>query len=127
MVFKNWRALLQLSQRMARFAMKPQRLYYAFKGLAMAFSHRKQVPNWFGYFQFWLFAWTNAALKYLNLSDADFDIDNVPADFDIKGILPGDYGSTAAEPIPAGKIKAQLRATTAQLESVIERKTAATG
>ena len=65
---------------------------------------------------------------YLNLSDADFDIESVPEDFDIAGILPSDYGTTAAEPIPAGKIKAQLRATTAQLESVIERKkTAAAG
>ena len=127
MVFKNWRALLQLTQRLARFSMKPSRVYYALKGFGMAFSRRKQVPNWFGYFQFWLFAWTNAALKYLNLSDADFDIESVPEDFDIAGILPSDYGTTAAEPIPAGKIKAQLRATTAQLESVIERKKAAAG
>ncbi len=125
MVFKNWRALLQLTQRLARFSMKPSRVYYALKGFGMAFSRRKQVPNWFGYFQFWLFAWTNAALKYLNLSDADFDIESVPEDFDITGILPSDYGTTAAEPIPQGKIKAQLRATTAQLESVIEQKKAA--
>ncbi|PIW30188.1 MAG: hypothetical protein COW30_02995 [Rhodospirillales bacterium CG15_BIG_FIL_POST_REV_8_21_14_020_66_15] len=125
MVLKNWRALAQLTRRMLRFSLKPQRVYYALKGFALAFSRRRQVPNWFGYFQFWLFAWTNAALKYLNLSDRDFDIESVPADFDIRGILPSDYGATAAEPIPQGKIKAQLRATTAQLESVIERKTAA--
>lgn len=124
MVFKNWRALLQLTQRLTRFSLNPKRVYYALKGFGMAFSRRKQVPNWFGYFQFWLFAWTNAALKYLNLSDADFDIESVPEGFDIHDILPKDYGSTAAEPIPAGKIKAQLRSTTAQLESVIERKTA---
>ena len=125
MVFKNWRALLQLTKRMLRFSMKPARVFYALKGFAMAFSHRRQVPNWFGYFQFWLFAWTNAALKYLRLGDRDFDIESVPADFDIRGILPADYSTTAKEPIPQGKIKAQLRATTAQLESVIERRTAA--
>jgi radical SAM superfamily enzyme YgiQ (UPF0313 family) len=125
MVFRNWRALLQLTQRLARFSMKPQRLYYALKGFALAFSRRKQVPNWFGYFQFWLFAWTNAALKYLNLSDTDFDLESVPANFDIRDILPSDYGETAQEPIPQGKIEAQLRATTTQLESVIEQKTAA--
>ena len=34
MVFKNWRALLQLTQRMARFSMSPVRVYYALKASA---------------------------------------------------------------------------------------------
>lgn len=124
MVFKNRRALLQLTQRMLRFSMRPSRVCYALKGFALAYSRRREVRNWFGYFQFWLFAWTNAALKYLNLSAADFDIESVPADFDIRNILPKDYATTAKEPISAGKIKAQLRATTRQLELVVERKSA---
>jgi hypothetical protein len=78
----------------------------------------------FGYFQFWFFAWTNAVLKYRYISDDDFDIESVGADFDIRDILPKDYQSTANEAIPAGKIKAQLRATMAQLESVIAERSA---
>ena len=58
----------------------------------------------------------------MNLSDTDFDIESVPDGFDIRDILPKDYASSADEPIPAGKIKAQLRATTQQLESVVERR-----
>lgn len=121
MVFRNKRALLQLTQRMARFSLNPRRVYYALKGFNLAYSRRRAVPNWFGYFQFWLFAWTNAALKYLNLGDKDFDIESVPDGFDIRDILPKDYASTADEPIPGGKIKAQLRATMRQLESVVEQ------
>ncbi len=63
-------------------------------------------------------------LKYQNISDDDFNLEDVGVDFDIRNILPEKYQETANEDIPHQKIKAQLRSTTAQLEAVIlERQT----
>ena len=73
----------------------------------------------FGYFQFWLFAWTNAVLKYKNLSLKDFDIEGVEKNFDIRNIIPKNYATSAKEEIPPQKIKAQLRTTVTQLESIV--------
>lgn len=117
MILKNRAALWQMTQRLARFAAQPSNIYWAFRGLMLALGNLDK--GGFGYFQFWFFAWTNAVLKYRYISDSDFDIESVPAEFDIKDILPSNYADTADEAIPPQKIKAQLRATTAQLETVI--------
>jgi len=122
MIAANKAALWQMTQRLARFAAEPANIYWAARGLMLAL--RNLDKGGFGYFQFWFFAWTNAVLKYRYISDDDFDIESVGADFDIRDILPKDYQSTANEAIPAGKIKAQLRATMAQLESVIAERSA---
>ncbi len=123
MILKNRAALWQMTQRLARFMSKPANLYYAFKGLGLVLS-RPRIKGGFGYFQFWFFAWTNAVLKYQNLSDKDFDIEGVDAEFDLKNIIPADYASSADEDIPQQKIKAQLRSTIAQLESVVSERSA---
>jgi radical SAM superfamily enzyme YgiQ (UPF0313 family) len=122
MILTNRAAMWQMTQRLARFAMKPSNVYWAFRGLALALS--RPGRGGFGYFQFWFFAWTNAILKYRYISDSDFDLESVATDFKITDILPAEYESSANEAIPAGKIKAQLRATMAQLESVIAERTA---
>lgn len=122
MIAANKAALWQMTQRLMRFAAEPANIYWATRGLMLAL--RNLDKGGFGYFQFWFFAWTNAVLKYRYISDDDFDIESVGADFDIRDILPKDYQSTANEAIPAGKIKAQLRATMAQLESVIAERSA---
>jgi radical SAM superfamily enzyme YgiQ (UPF0313 family) len=122
MIAANRAALWQMTQRLMRFAAEPANIYWATRGLMLAL--RNLDKGGFGYFQFWFFAWTNAVLKYRYISDDDFDIESVGADFDIRDILPKDYQSTANEAIPAGKIKAQLRATMAQLESVIAERSA---
>ncbi|MEK9722695.1 MAG: radical SAM protein [Rhodospirillaceae bacterium] len=122
MILTNRAALWQMTQRMARFAAQPANIYWAMRGFALALSCPGRGA--FGYFQFWFFAWTNAVLKYRYISDDDFDIESVAADFDVRGILPDDYESTANEAIPPQKIKAQLRATMAQLESVIAERRA---
>jgi hypothetical protein len=69
-----------------------------------------------GIFQFWFFAWTNSILKYQDLSDADFDIESVPLDFDDSLILPKNYAESAVEDIPQVKINAQQRVTMHQLQ-----------
>lgn len=69
----------------------------------------------FGVFQFWLFNWTNAMLKYEVLTDSDFDIESVPEGFDRSLILPDRYVELADEEIPQVKVAAQQRATVSQL------------
>ena len=46
-------------------------------------------------------------LKYEGLSEEDFDIKSVPADFDRSLILPEHYVDQASEEIPHTKIAAQ--------------------
>ena len=110
----------------ARFSANPANLYYVFKGLVLALWRRPRSGG-FNYFQFWFFAWSNAVLKYRYISDSDFDIDSVGADFDIRNILPEAYGDTADENIPQNKIQAQLRTTTAQLGVLVDRRQGAGG
>ena len=117
MIFKNKAALWQMIQRLSRFAAQPGNIYWAMRGFILALSRPGRGA--FGYFQFWFFAWTNAVLKYRYISDDDFDIEGVDEEFNVKNILPDDYELSANEAIPPQKIKAQLRATVAQLETVI--------
>ncbi len=113
-------AALQMISRLSKLIIRPRSFFYVLKGLFLTIS-RFKVSGRLNYFQFWLFAWTNAVIKYSDLADEDFDIESVDRDFDISEILPKDYASTANEPIPKNKINAQLRATQEQLQSVIDR------
>ncbi len=121
MIIGNKAALWQMSQRMFRFSAQPSNVYWAFRAFLLALSRYRY--GGIGYFQFWFFAWTNAVLKYRYITDDDFDIENVEDSFDIKNILPSNYKTSATEDIPPQKIKAQLRATMAQLETVIAERT----
>lgn len=123
MIFKNPAALWQMTQRLMRFAKRPINIYWAFKGAFLTLRQPKNVGA-MGYFQFWFFAWTNAVLKYQNISDDDFNLEDVGTEFDIRDILPENYQQTADEDIPPQKIKAQLRSTMAQLEAVISERQA---
>jgi len=122
MIVKNRSAMWQMTQRLARFASRPRNIYFALRGLGLTLR-RRRIKGGFGYFQFWFFAWTNAVLKYQNISDSDFDIESVEPGFDIRKILPVDYQETADEDIPEGKTKAQLRATIQQLETIVASRT----
>ena len=121
MSFSDRRAISQIFLRLRLFLSKSRNISYFLKGLKLGFSHR-HIKGWFGYVQFWLFAWTNAMFKYQKLDDDVFDIESVPEDFDLNNILPKGYEETADEKIPQEKILAQLRVTTTQLKKVIERK-----
>ena len=106
-----------MTQRLIRFSASPLNVYWAIRGFILALSRSDR--GGFGYFQFWFFAWTNAILKYRYISNEDFDIESVEPGFDLRNILPTNYSQTADEAIPTGKIKAQLRATTTQLKTII--------
>lgn len=121
MIITNKAAFIQMCQRIGRFLSVPKNILFLLIGLYYTLKNRK-IKGVLGYFQFWLFAWTNAILKYKHLSDIDFDIDSVDKNFDIMNILPKGYESTADELIPKQKIHAQARVTKKMLKNVINNR-----
>jgi radical SAM superfamily enzyme YgiQ (UPF0313 family) len=115
MVFRSPRAVGMLAERLSRIALRPAVAFYAARSLLLTLARARRHARLFGLFQFWLFNWTNAMLKYEGLSDADFDIESVPAGFDRALILPDAYAELADEQIPPAKIAAQQRSTVGQL------------
>jgi len=115
MVFKSPRAIKMLAQRLWQIIARPTVAWYTTRALGLVIAKSRKHPNLFGVFQFWLFNWTNAMLKYEGLSATDFDIESVPEDFDRSLILPEHYVDLADEDIPQAKIAAQQRITVNQL------------
>jgi radical SAM superfamily enzyme YgiQ (UPF0313 family) len=115
MVFKSPDAVKMLSRRLFFIASRPSVAATTLRAFSLLVARSRRHPQLFGIFQFWLFAWTNAMLKYEGLTDADFDIDSVPQDFDRSLILPEHYVDQAQEDIPHAKTAAQQRATVSQL------------
>ena len=115
MVFRSPHAIRMLLVRLFQIGVRPAVLWSAWRGLLLVLSRSRRHPRLLGLFQFWLFNWTNAMLKYEGLSDADFDIESVPEGFDRALVLPAHYTDAAGEDIPLVKIAAQQRATVSQL------------
>ena len=115
MVFKSPGAVKMLLRRALQIASRPAVTWYSLRALLLVLSRSRRHRRLFGVFQFWLFNWTNAMLKYEGLTDADFDIESVPEGFDRSLILPEHYTDEAGEDIPQAKIAAQQRATVGQL------------
>ena len=120
MVFKSPGAIRMLMQRAFQIAARPRIMFYTMRGFLLVLSRSRRHPRLFGVFQFWLFNWTNATLKYEGLTEADFDIESVPPGFDHSLILPEHYTDLATEEIPQAKIEAQQRATVTQLRRLTE-------
>jgi len=110
-----------LAQRLWRLASRPEAVWAVGRALVLLLSRSRRHKRLFRIFQFWLFAWTNATLRYEGLTDADFDIESVPPDFDRALILPADYVASAVEEIPQAKIHAQQRLTVQQLRRLTVR------
>jgi len=125
MVARSPRALALLLRRLTLLAARPSAAWHALRGLWLVLGRSRRHPRLFGVFQFWLFAWTNAMLKYGGLEDSDFDVESVPEGFDRRLILPEPYAETADEEIPRAKIEAQQRATLTQLRRLAATPSAA--
>jgi len=121
LLVKNPAAVAQLVLRLIRFAGRPSRIFWVARGAKLLLSNPNR-RHFFGYFQFWIFAWSNAVLKYSKLSEADFDIASVEGPITREKILPAGYSKDFQENIPISKTKAQVRATSTQLEKLIESK-----
>ena len=115
MVFRSPRAIKMLVQRLYQVVARPRVAWYASRGFLLTLSRTRRHAGLLSVFQFWLFNWTNAMLKYEGLSDADFDIESVREGFDRALILPEHYVDSADEEIPQAKIAAQQRVTVNQL------------
>ena len=122
MVFKSPGAVKMLTQRLLGIVTRPSVAWYSLRAAMLVARRSRRHPRLFGVFQFWLFNWTNAMLKYQGLKPDAFDIESVPADFDRALILPVDYAESADEPIPHDKIVAQQRATQTQLRLLVTAK-----
>ncbi len=120
MILRNRGAILLMGRRALKFSARPANIFYALLGLLLVARHYR-ISGRFSYFQFWLFAWSNSILKYQDVTQDDFDIESVGADFDIRNVLPVNYEKSADEPIPTNKTSAQLRATSKQLHALIKR------
>ncbi len=105
---------------MFRLLRSPERAYFVALGLARTFRLTSRGrPLWF-YFKFWLFNWSNAIVKYAQLSDADFDVEAVPRGFGVEQVLPASYEVSRQERIPETKIRAQRRVTASALRQLVE-------
>ncbi|MGE3536266.1 MAG: radical SAM protein [Candidatus Tectimicrobiota bacterium] len=116
MVGQSGPALTMLTRRLWLLASRPEALWAVFRALGLLLWRSRRHKRLFGMLQFWLFAWTNSLLKYEGLTEADFDIESVPPDFDRTLILPEHYVESALEAIPQSKIQAQQRLTVQQLQ-----------
>lgn len=108
----GWRALV--------FASDPRNLYNAARGIFYVAS-RRGVQGRFGPLVLWLLMWMNSVVKSRRLSPADFDIEDIGGAPAREQLLPDTYVSSANEEIPASKIHAQQRFTTAALADLQER------
>lgn len=115
MVFKSPGAVKMLAQRLLGVLARPTVCWYTLRAGLLVMQRSRRHPRLFGVFQFWLFNWTNAMLKYHRLKADAFDIESVPVDFDRSQIVPIGYVESANEPIPSDKIAAQQRSTLTQL------------
>ncbi len=111
--------LLLLAARVARLVGHPARLACIARAAAMvAVRSTRERPLWF-YFKFWLFNWSNSLVKYSGLSERDFDIESVPADFALASVLPADYETPSPVENASGKAAAQRKLTARSLKSLI--------
>jgi len=121
MVCKSPHALKMLARRLGKIAARPDALWAVWRATWLLLARSRRHQRLLGIFQFWLFAWTNALLKYADLTAVDFDVESVPPDFDRALILPEHYVESAVEEIPQAKIHAQQRLTVQQLRRLTVR------
>jgi hypothetical protein len=117
MTVRKPRYLILFLVRLFRLIGNPVRLAYICRAAAMIASRSTpERPLWF-YFKFWLFNWSNSLVKYSALSNKDFDIESVPANFDMAMVLPPGYenGEQGVE-ATSSKAAAQRRLTTQSLK-----------
>jgi radical SAM superfamily enzyme YgiQ (UPF0313 family) len=114
-------AVAQHLERLWHMLAKPERGLNLLRGLHLAWTKRGRVEGWLGYFQFWMFTWSNALFKYGAVGDDEFDIESVAPDYPLEEILPEGYEGTAGGEA-SSRDRVLYRHTRAQLERVIARR-----
>jgi hypothetical protein len=122
---RDRRALRLMVRRFGLFVREPGRVYAAAFGF-LAIAAKWRVKGRFRYYSFWLFAWSNAVLKYGNVAESDFDVESVDPTYDVRRILPLEYNpENVSAPIPRHKVVAQINATSRHLKALVRQRLSA--
>lgn len=118
-VLKNYMALFSVIKRFAKLFLSFDRMIYITKSIVRTVSFNKKYKiNFWPYFKFWLFNWSNSIVKYSNVKPEDYDIGYVGDDFNYEDLVPDEYLSERDEPIPATKIDSQRKLTVKALSNL---------
>jgi radical SAM superfamily enzyme YgiQ (UPF0313 family) len=118
MQLRHRRYLKMLLARIRLLAKRPSWLWAVLKGGALAWRHRRECPDAAAYFFYWVYWWTNIALKYDGLRQDDLALHSVGRDFDRTQLaLAQASAESRRRQAHAGvKVEAQLRFTTRALK-----------
>jgi len=118
---RNSKAFKLTLKRLWAFFQKPSNVWYLIKALSFVAS-KKNIKQRFIYLKFWIAMWSTLLVKYGDISEADFDIDNVSQEeINAEKILPPGYEEDFGEPIPAAKIKSQRKETIRSLQVLVSK------
>ena len=109
--------------RRIRYMLTPSRTWFA----SMAFfqvwrQSRRHSTNFFSNYFYWLYAWTNLALKYEGLTERDFDLHSVGEHFDLSKLMPHRHAAELKDQEQRDGVKAttQSKFTDRALRHLVE-------
>jgi hypothetical protein len=105
---------------------RPSWLWAALNGGVLAWRHRRECPDAGAYFFYWIYWWTNIALKYEGLREEDLALHSVGRDFDRRQLAVGQPSleSRRRQARAGVKVEAQLRFTNRALKRLSDEATA---
>jgi radical SAM superfamily enzyme YgiQ (UPF0313 family) len=115
---RHRRYLKMLLARIWLLVKRPSWLWAALNGGVLAWRHRRECPDAGAYFFYWLYWWTNIALKYEGLREEDLALHSVGRDFDRTQLAAGQPSleSRRRQARAGVKVEAQLRFTNRALK-----------
>ena len=98
---------------------RPMNIFTVVYGWFLLKRYSRRLPNLGFHFHYWIFIWTNMATKYRGLSEHDFKLHSVDADFDISGLIEASSAEIVTSPdgLKAGH---QARYTNRALKALVE-------
>jgi radical SAM superfamily enzyme YgiQ (UPF0313 family) len=114
--------LRMLLARVWLLARRPSWLWAVLKGGALAWRRRRECPDSASYFFYWVYWWTNIALKYDCLHEEDLALHSVDRDFDRTQLALAQPSLESRRRLAHDgvKVEAQLRFTTRALKRLSE-------
>jgi len=118
MQLRHRRYQKMLLARLGLLAKRPSWLWAVLKAGALVWRHRREYPDAAAYFFYWVYWWTNIALKYDGLREQDLALHSVGSDFDRTqlALVQPSRESWRRQTDAGVKVEAQLRFTTRALK-----------
>lgn len=115
---RHGRYLRMLLARMWLLLKRPTWMWAVLKGAALAWRHRRDYPDSPAYFFYWVYWWTNIALKYHGLRERDVALHSVGRTFDRTelALVQPSLESRRRQAQAGVKVEAQLRFTNRALK-----------